>query len=309
LSAERRTRQDSRTVRIAVVAQSTSPTNHALVRAGTATADWALLTPAEALEQLVPGDCAIGRIDVLPTLDGVDEGLWALGTLEARGVTVLNGAPSLLAAHDKLLTARLLRAARLPHPRTRLIAGDTPVCVQAPPLVVKPRFGSWGLGVQRCDDRDAVVNVLASLPSEPWYRANGALVQELVPPFGFDLRIVVANGKAVGAITRVAEPGEWRTNVALGAVRRQVRPSRAAVAVAIAAAHATGAALVGVDLLPNGRGGWVIVELNGAVDFTAEYALELGHDPFADAAEQLADAARFATLDAPARAAVAAQRC
>ena len=296
-------------MRIAVVAQSPSPTNDALVRAGAQRGDWSLLTPVEALTRLEPGDCAIGRIDVLPTLDGVDEGLWALGTLEARGITVLNGAPSLLAAHDKLLTARLLRAARLPHPRTRLIAGETPVCVQAPPLVVKPRFGSWGLGVHRCDDRDAVVSVLAALPDEPWYRAHGALVQELVPPFGFDLRVVVANGKAVGAISRVAESGEWRTNVALGAVRRRVRPSRAAVAVAIAAARAAGAALVGVDLLPNGRGGWVVVELNGAVDFAPEYALEPGRDPFADAAEQLAEAARFATLDAPARAAVAAQRC
>jgi RimK family alpha-L-glutamate ligase len=296
-------------MRIAVIAQTISPTNEALVRAGALTGDWSLLTPAEALERLEPGDCAIGRIDVLPTLDGVDEGLWALGTLEARGVTVLNGAPSLLAAHDKLLTARLLRAARLPHPRTRLLVGATPVCPLQPPVVVKPRFGSWGLGVERCDDRTALVRVLAGLPHEPWYRAHGALVQELVPPFGLDLRIVIANGKAVGAISRVAMSGEWRTNVALGAVRRQVRPSRAAVAVAIASAHATGASLVGVDLLPNGRGGWVVVEINGAVDFTPEYSLEPDHDPFADAVAQLAEAARSATLDAPARAAVAAQRC
>jgi len=303
------TRHHAETVRIAAVAQNSSPTNDALVRAGSVTGEWSLLTPAEALARLQPGDCAIGRIDVLPTLDGVDEGLWALGTLEARGVTVLNGAPSLLAAHDKLLTARLLRLARLPHPRTRLIVGETPVCALEPPVVVKPRFGSWGLGVSRCDDRDALVRVLASLPGEPWYRAHGALVQELVPPFGFDLRVVVASGKAIGAISRVATPGEWRTNVALGATRRTVRPSRAAVAIAIAAAHATGAALVGVDLLPNGRGGWTIVELNGAVDFTDEYALSPEHDPFADAVSQLTEAARSATLDAPARAAVAAQRC
>ena len=296
-------------MRIAVVAQTPSQTNDALVRAGSATADWALLTPGEALERLEPGDCAIGRIDVLPTLDGVDEGLWTLGALEARGVTVLNGAPSLLAAHDKLLTARLLRLARLPHPRTRLIAGEAPVCALAPPVVVKPRFGSWGLGVERCDDREALVRMLASLPTEPWYRAHGALVQELVPPFGVDLRIVVANGRAIGAISRVAPLGEWRTNVALGAARRQVRPSRAAVAVAIAAARATGASLVGVDLLPNGRGGWVVIEINGAVDFTHEYALEPEHDPFVDAAMQLTEAARSATLDAPARAAVAVQRC
>ena len=39
------------------------------------------------------------------------------------------------------------------------------------------------------------------------------------------------------------------------------------------------------------------------------HALGPGHDPFADTVERLAEAVRFATLDAPARAAVAAQRC
>src|SRR5436190_1901273 len=108
-------------MKIAVVAQTPTFANESLARVGCYGAEWQLLTPAEALETLAPGDCAIGRIDVLPTLDGVDDGLWALGALEARGVTVLNGASSLMAAHDKLLTARLLRRAGLPHPRTRLI--------------------------------------------------------------------------------------------------------------------------------------------------------------------------------------------
>ena len=57
----------------------------------------------------------------------------------------------------------------------------------------------------------------------------------------------------------------------------------------------TGAALVGVDLLPNGSGGWVVVEINGAVDFTASMRSHPGHDPFADAASRLAEAARSAT--------------
>ena len=39
---------------------------------------------------------------------------------------------------------------------------------------------------------DALAALLAALPQEPWYRAHGALVQELVPPLGFDLRVVVA---------------------------------------------------------------------------------------------------------------------
>ena len=103
-------------MRIAVVAQTATPANEAFARVGCHGADWCLMTPSEALATLSPGDAAIGRIDVLPTLDGVDDGIWVLGALAARGVTVLNGAPALLAAHDKLLTARLLRRAGLPHP-------------------------------------------------------------------------------------------------------------------------------------------------------------------------------------------------
>ena len=71
-----------------------------------------------------PGDAALGRLDVLPTLDGVDDGLWALGSLAARGVRTLNRASALLVAHDKLLTARFLLRAGLPHPRTRLLSAD-----------------------------------------------------------------------------------------------------------------------------------------------------------------------------------------
>ena len=240
---------------------------------------------------------------MLPTLDGVDDGLWALGALEARGVTVLNGAAALLAAHDKLLTARLLRRAGLPHPRTRLILGDRPTSPLAAPVVVKPRFGSWGLGVERCDDEASLHRLLARLPREPWYRAHGALVQELVPTLGYDLRIVVAHDHVIGAISRVAAPGEWRTNVALGAERRQVEPPPDACALALAVASATGAALVGVDLLPDDHGRWTVLEINGAVEFTREYALRPGADPFAEAAFLLGRAAICARLREPAQAA------
>ena len=127
--------------------------------------------------------------------------------------------------------------------------------------------------IYRCDDHASLQSALARVRDTPWYQRHGALVQELVPPQGYDLRILVAAGRVVGAVFRIAAPGEWRTNVALGAVRRQVAdPPPEASALAVAAARATGASLVGVDLLPDGRGGWIVVELNGAVEFTAEYA-------------------------------------
>ena len=103
-----------------------------------------------------------------------------------------------------------------------------------------------------------------------------------MPPSGFDLRIVVAGGTAVGAISRVAAPGEWRTNIALGGKRVRVEPPAEALELAVRAANAAGADLLGVDLLPDGAGGHTILELNGAVDFTREYRID--RDPFVAAA-------------------------
>jgi glutathione synthase/RimK-type ligase-like ATP-grasp enzyme len=141
------------------------------------------------------------------------------------------------------------------------------------PAVVKPRFGSWGRDVVRCADDEALALELERVARLPWFAAHGALVQELVPPRGFDLRILVAGGRVVGAIRRVAAPGEWRTNVALGARREAVDPPPDACELALACAGVAGIDLVGVDLLPlPAEGGWVVLELNGAVDFTSDYS-------------------------------------
>jgi glutathione synthase/RimK-type ligase-like ATP-grasp enzyme len=96
---------------------------------------------------------------------------------------------------------------------------------------------------------------------------------------------VVAGGVPVGAISRVAAKGEWRTNVSLGGTRVRVDPPPAALALAVWAADAAGTELVGVDLLPDGEGGWTVLELNGAVDFTSEYRID--RDPFVAAVAEI----------------------
>jgi RimK family alpha-L-glutamate ligase len=249
----------------AVVAHRVTPTN---TRLGT------VLSPAQALTRLAPGDVALGRLDVLPTLDGIEPGLWALDRLAALGVTVLNPRHALVAAHDKLATARTLHATGVPHPRTLHVAPWLPEPELEPPLVLKPRFGSWGADVIRCDTVEEIEIGLDELATRAWYDATGAVAQKLVAPRGYDLRLVVARGRVIGAVRRVAAPGEWRTNVALGARREPVAPPVDACAVALAGAAAIGADLVGVDLLPADAGTWVVLELNGAVDFTSVYSLE-----------------------------------
>jgi [lysine-biosynthesis-protein LysW]--L-2-aminoadipate ligase len=55
---------------------------------------------------------------------------------------------------------------------------------------------------------------------------------------------------------------------------------------AVAAAEAIGADLVGVDLLPLADGGFTVLELNGAVDFNPVYGLD-GRDALREAAVAL----------------------
>ena len=106
---------------LAIVAQRRTATNIALAAAAPRGVDARILAPEQASTLLQPGAVALGRLDVVEGLDGVEDGLWALGSLAARGVGVLNRAGALLAAHDKLLTAKVLQRAGLPHPRTRIL--------------------------------------------------------------------------------------------------------------------------------------------------------------------------------------------
>ena len=85
---------------------------------------------------------------------------------------------------------------------------------------------------------------------------------------------MIAGDQVVGAVRRVAAAGEWRTNVALGARREPVQPPLDACEVALATARAIDSSLVGIDLLPAEDGTWVVLEANGAVDFTSAYSLD-----------------------------------
>ena len=87
-----------------------------------------------------------------------------------------------------------------------------------------------------------------------------------------DLRVVVAGGGVVGAA--------WRTNLSLGGYTEPAVPPPLATRLALEAAAAIRADLVGIDLLPHGVG-FVVAELNCGVDFRSWYAL--GRDAHVDA--------------------------
>jgi [lysine-biosynthesis-protein LysW]---L-2-aminoadipate ligase len=271
---------------VGIVAHRRGSTNDALAEAWHELGlDARVLKPEDAIRLLSPGDVALGRLDVLETLDGVEPGLSALETLRRNGVRVLNPAIALRAAHDKLETVACLEAAGVPQPQAVHVVDPHDTVSLPPPLVVKPRHGSWGRDVCLCADEGELARTLEALEARRWFRRHGALVQELVPPQGWDLRLLVAGGRVVGAAERVSARGEWRTNVALGGSLRHARIDEQASALAKRAAAAIGADLVGVDLSPTPFG-YLVLELNGAVDFDDRYSLD-GRNVYHDAAEAL----------------------
>jgi RimK family alpha-L-glutamate ligase len=258
-------------MKFAVVAHRRSATNEALAAAARSCGIEAeVLEPQRALAVLRPGDVALARLDVRDELDGIESGTGELETLAADGIEVLNPPRALVAAHDKLLTAGVLRHAGLPHPSTSLLASTVPAVLPELPVVLKPRFGSWGRDVMLCTTPEELGAALVHVRSAHWFQEHGVIAQELVEPFGWDLRVVVAGGRVVGSARRRAQPGEWRTNAALGATVEAAEAPLLACELAIAAVSAVGADLAGVDLLPT-RNGFVVIEVNGAVDFRPVY--------------------------------------
>jgi len=241
--------------------------------------DARVLWPSEAEIVLTEDDVALLRLDVLPTLDGVEPGLEIAQVLERRGVRMLNPPGALLAAHDKLLTAELLSRADVPHPWTIHLEPGGPMPPIVFPCVLKPRFGSWGQDVFLCRNEADLTSVLAAASRRPWWSRHGAIMQEFVGPAPRDVRVLIAGERVVAGAQRVAAPGEWRTNVTLGGRVTRAEIPEGAEDLAHAAARALGIHFAGVDLLPSADG-WLVLELNGAVDFDLRYALP-GIEPFA----------------------------
>ena len=225
-------------MRFVVVAHRESETNLGLIQAAAPRSEAEIVPPNEARGRLGPRDVALTRLDVLDTVDGIEPGVWEIARLQAEGVNVLNPVQALLATHDKLLTARLLSSGGVPHPRTTHISHTSPASLE-PPIVLKPRFGSWGTDVYLCRTHAEVAPASTSSGTRSWFQRQGVLVQgsrSYPSAATFDASSLPVRSSALSE--RVAAAGEWRTNVALGG---SPTPDEAARGSAAAGARSGGA--------------------------------------------------------------------
>jgi RimK family alpha-L-glutamate ligase len=199
------------------------------------------IIPAGSLEQI------IFRVD-------------ALHRLEDRDIPVMNSPRALERTVDKFWTTALLEQAGLPVPETVVCErpDDAVAAFRAlGDVIVKPLFGSMGLGLVRVSDAEMAFGVSRTLEA-----IRGVYyLQRAVDHAGCDVRAFVVGDRVIGAIERRA-PG-WRTNLARGGEARPLALSPEWTALALRAAHAVGAEYAGVDLLPARDGTVYVVEVNG----------------------------------------------
>ncbi len=194
--------------------------------------------------------------------------------LEQKGLRLFNSAEAVEACDDKVATYFALRnagvrvAKTIPAPLCYTPeAKANPAFLQKVadeltlPLVVKKSYGSFGAGV--CLAR--TMTELSEIANR-WLHTPHCYQQFLSDAAGRDIRALVIGGKVVAAMERVAQEGEFRSNIELGGKGRRIDLSKEYAQTAEKAAKALGLAYCGVDLLQTKEGA-VVCEVNSNAFF------------------------------------------
>ena len=129
------------------------------------------------------------------------------------------------------------------------------------PLVAKKSSGSFGEGVRLIKTRVALENT-----ANEWLHTPHFFQRFIEESSGRDLRVIVIGNKAIGAMERVAQKGEFRSNVELGGVGKKVELLPAYRVAAERAAATLGLDYCGVDLLET-QNGPIVCEVNSNAFF------------------------------------------
>ncbi len=194
--------------------------------------------------------------------------------LEGCGLRLFNRAEGVELCDDKLRTYQALQEKGL-----RLIESiPAPLCYTQGakpkenflkevkntlgfPLVAKKSYGSFGEGVQLVHGYDE----LLSLEKE-WLHLPHFYQRFLEGAAGRDVRVIVVGGRALAAMERTAQKGEFRSNIELGGKGKSIPLSARLKQSAERAANALGLDYCGVDLMEDSKGA-ILCEVNSNAFF------------------------------------------
>jgi RimK family alpha-L-glutamate ligase len=179
--------------------------------------------------------------------------------LERLGLLVVNPPKSIERAVDKYFALALLEEAGLPVPRTIVTESSTRALNAFQELggdvVIKPIFGSRGIGSTRVSDYDVAERIFRALS----FHHEVIYIQEYIEHGFSDIRAFVLGDRVLASMRRVAD--RWKTNVSQGARPEPIRLDEGLEELAVRASKAVGCMIAGVDIL-EGRDGPRIVEVN-----------------------------------------------
>lgn len=200
------------------------------------------------------------------SLDEIIFRLDLLQRMERGGVPIVNSPSAIEKSVDKYYALSLLAENGLPVPRT-IVAEDPKKALKAfyelgGDVVVKPIFGSRGVGITRVSDAEIAYRIFRSLA----FVHHVLYVQEFIPHGMRDIRAFVIGDRVVAAMNRIGEG--WKTNVSQGAKSVSILLSRELEDLAVKAAKTVGCEVAGVDIM-KGPDRYVINEVNSQPGFRA----------------------------------------
>ena len=189
-----------------------------------------------------------------------------LSAIEEYGIKLINSREALEIASDKFLTSIYLERHGIPTPKTIICENPEDALDSLEELgndvIIKPLFGSKGVGITRLNDKAFAENVIYTLSklNEIFY------LQEFVEHNNRDIRILVLGDKAIAGMYRVSD--NWKTNIHAGARSEPLELTDELKTLAIKAAKAVKTEIAGVDIIESDKG-LQVLEVNSIPGFTA----------------------------------------
>jgi RimK family alpha-L-glutamate ligase len=184
----------------------------------------------------------------------------ALHCLEQMGIPFMNTPASIEKAVDKYYALQLLEMEGIPVPRT-VVAQNAYDALRAfrqfGDAVIKPLFGSGGVGMTRVSDPEVARRVFRALEANRYVM----YVQEYLEHGDRDIRVFVLGGEAIAAMYRVGP--SWKTSVRQGARPEPRKLTEELAQLAVKCAAVIGLEYAGIDLLETDRG-LIVTEVNSS---------------------------------------------
>ncbi len=172
--------------------------------------------------------------------------------LEREGFYVLNPAEAIEHCVDKYDILAILEHVGVPVPRTFATESANEAVKAFEELggdvVVKPIFGSRGIGATRVNDAEIALTVFKAIT----FQHGVIYLQEFIEHGTSDIRAFVVDGRVVAAMRRVAEG--WKTNYSQGARPAPTKLSKEFEELAVKASNAVGCKVSGVDIMEGPKG-------------------------------------------------------